>query len=218
MPYKDEQTQREADKFYHKRLRAKRKLEAEARNEKFIEEIPETAENLNYGMKATPEKPMTWEEFLEENPKADKTEWIQYKIKFSYEHKWKMEKETEDKRKAREEREHFQTREHPCILWRRMYEKGQKCDFYYNHIDSCHDCMKWYAKQKDRSALDLNETKGKNDHFPELDGYASMFAEPKPYPEDYIYSPFGTFPMNKMCPNCLSNLRPDGTCPNCQPD
>ena len=216
-PYKDEQTQREADKFYHKRLRERRKQEALARNEKFIEEIPETPENLNYGMKDNPEKPLSWEQFLEENPKADKTEWIQYKLKFSSEHKWKAEKEIEDKRKARDEQTKYGTREHPCILWRRMYEQGKKSDFYYNHIDSCYDCMKWYAKQKDRSALDLNAT-GKSPHYEELDGYASVFSSPKPDPENFAYGHSGVFPMTKICSICGSQLNEKGKCLNCQPE
>ena len=215
-PYKDEQTQREADKFYHKRLRAKRKLEAEARNEKFIEEIPETAENLNYGMKANPEKPLTWDEYSAENPKADKTEWIQYKLEFSSEHKWQAEKEIEDKRRARDEQSKYGTREHDCILWRRFYEQGKKSDFQLNHngINICLSCSAWVVKQKNRSALDLNDTKEKG-HFEELDGYASVFSSPKPDPENFAYGHGGVFPMTKICSICGSQLNEKGKCPVC---
>jgi len=219
MPYKDEQMQREANRDAMARLRARRKAEAEATNRKFEETIPETPENLNYGMKPNPEKPLTKEEFFEENPKANDTAYIQYKIKWSYTHKWQGEKAIEDKRKALNEREHFQTLNHDCILWRRMYEQGKKSDYRYNHLNSCLSCSAWYARQKNRSALDLNDMKSRTDSFKELDDYAQLFTEPKGSPEDFIYHPSGVkFPLNVMCPNCLTNLRANGTCPNCQPD
>ncbi|MCJ7633162.1 hypothetical protein MUP77_12320 [Candidatus Bathyarchaeota archaeon] len=216
MPYSDEEEQRTAVREAMKRLRARRKLEAEATNQKFEETIPETPENLNYGMEPTRDKPLTWDEYLTENPKADKTEWIHYKMKFSLEHKWKSEIEQENKRKARDEQSKYGTREHDCILWRRMYSKGQKSDFLYNHIDSCRDCMKWYATQKQRGSLDMNDVGKKSDSFPELDGYAEVFKPERPFPEDFIGHPSGaTFPMNKCCSNCGSPLDKDGKCTFC---
>lgn len=53
MPYKDEETQREANRDAMARLRARRKAEAEATNRKFEETIPDTPENLNYGINRT---------------------------------------------------------------------------------------------------------------------------------------------------------------------
>jgi hypothetical protein len=214
MPYKDEETQKEAVKFYMKRLRAKRKAEALARGEKFTEEIADKVENINYGMKPTRESPMSYEEFLAENPTLTKREFIRYKIKFASEHKWRAEKETEDKRRSFVERENYGTQNHDCILWRRMFEKNQFSDFRYNHIFACLDCQKWYARHK-TDPLDLNGTKGKSDNYEELRGYSEVFKQNNPDPEDTIYTPNGAFPLNKICGFCGARLDEDGKCPNC---
>jgi hypothetical protein len=46
----------------------------------------------------------------------------------------------------------------------------------------------------------------------ELSGYAQAFAEPKPYPEDFVYSPFGVYSMTKICSFCGSKLNAKGKC------
>lgn len=220
MPFKDLEEKRIAAREAMARLRARRKAEAEVTNRKFEETIPDTPENLNYGMQPTREKPQTKEEFLAENPEATDKTWIDYKIKWSYTHKWKAEKEILDRRKALNERERYQTLNHECVLWRRFHEQGKNNVFQLNHngINICESCSAWYAKQKDRSALDLNNMKGKQ-HFEELDGYAQMFAESKPFPEDYIYHSSGAkFPMTKICNICGSCLNEKGKCPVCDPD
>lgn len=217
MPYKDKEEQREAVKFAVRRYREKLKQEAEATHQKFEENISLTPENLNYGMEPTKEKALTWDEYQRENLVATKDDWVKYKLKFFYDHQGKAEQEKEEKRKRNEERSRFNTSNHDCVLWRRMYSKGQKSDFLYNHIDQCKDCMAWYARQKNTSTLDLNDTKDKQ-HFEELDGYASAFKPQTPYPEDFVYGHGGVFPMTRICPICgSSNLRPNGSCLNCSP-
>lgn len=219
MPYKDKEAQREANKSAAKRYRIKKKMEAEATGRKFEETIPETPENLNFGMEPTREKPLSWDEYLAENPKADKTEWVQYKIKFYYEHKWRNEQERENRKKAIAEREKYGTNQHDCILWRRQFTKGQRSDFFYNHNSSCMPCSRWYEKQKDTSSLDLNATGKKSEGFEELDGYAEAFKEPEPFPEDFLHTPMGTFVLNRCCGTCGMPLKANGKCPVCdQPD
>lgn len=214
MPYKNAETQREADKFYHKRRRLKLKQEAEKLGKKFEEDIPDTPENLNYGMTENREKPMSREEFLELNPTLTDKEFIQYKIKWSFQNKWKVEKETEDKRKSFVDREHFGTQNHDCQLWRRLYEKGQFSDYRFNHLDACLDCQKWYARHKN-DPLDLNDTKRNAENFEELKGYSDAFREPNPNPEDYMYTPNGAYPMSKICGFCGRPLDEKGRCKVC---
>lgn len=123
--------------------------------------------------------------------------------------------EEDRKRKNKELSIKYGTTEPDCLTWRDQYIKGQKSEFRYNHLQNCESCNRWYALHKN-DPLDLN--KGMEDVKDELKGYEEAFKTPKPDSEDYIYTPMGKYPMNRMCPICLSNLRPDGTCPVCEPD
>lgn len=176
MPLKDQEEQRIASREAMKRLRERRKLEAKTTEHKFEEELLLDAENLNYKMEPNPEKPMSFEEFQAENPEATMKEYIAYKIAWSYNHSWKAEKEELDKLKNRSEREKFRTSNHECILWRRQFEQHQRSDFFYNHIQSCYDCMQYYAERKGKGLLDLNDVGNKGD-YEELRGYNETFGE-----------------------------------------
>jgi hypothetical protein len=177
MPIKDIEEQRIASREAMKRLRERRKAEAEATKTKFEETLPLDAENLNYNMEPTKEKPLSLEEYLTQHPEADMNEYIAYKIQWSYSHSWKKEKEEQDKLKNRSEREKFGTNQHECLVFRRQLEKGQRSNEFYNHISVCHLCMSYYAKRKSQDLLDLNNV-GKAD-YEEMKGYNEVFGEKK---------------------------------------
>ena len=132
----------------------------------------------------------------------------------------------EKKRIEREEHRklcvHFGTTNEDCLLFRRIHEKKEEHGFeiktefvqlYINHAQSCVSCGLWAKGDRD----DLNANKGKKYENDELKGYEEVF-KPKPsgFPEDYVTAPDGTaFPMNRICPNCGSELDDKGKCPNC---
>jgi len=173
--------------------------------------------NINEGMKLTREEPMTWDEYQKENLVSSKTDWIKYKLEFFQKHKYKDQIERAKNERSSEESLKYGTHQHDCILCRRAIEAGRRGPFIYNHLDNCKPCCAWYARQKDRSSLDLNDTKGKSQSFEELKGYEEAFREPKPYPEDYVYSNDGVFPMTKICSICGTPTTPKGNCPVCDP-
>lgn len=115
-------------------------------------------------------------------------------------------REEEQQRKTLELQCHFETSESDCLEWRREFESERRSDFFYNHLDACKLCASWMVKQK-KDPLDLNiKGKGKS-QYPELDSYAEAFKPSEPFPEDYVHSPYGTFPMTACCSVCGQPLR-----------
>jgi hypothetical protein len=108
-----------------------------------------------------------------------------------------------------------------CLLWRSCYESGRRYDDFYNHIDTCFACKSWMMKHK-KDSLDLNavgDNKEKEEEYPELKGYGEAFGHSnEDFPEDYVRHPTGgIWEMQRICSTCGSELRPDGSCPVCNP-
>jgi hypothetical protein len=87
MPYKDPERKRQVWRESKRRQRAKQKEEAM----KSVDPL-----DLNYGMKPTKPKFMTFEEYCEEYPDSTKTDWIRAKIVFDHEQSLPKSEEPEE--------------------------------------------------------------------------------------------------------------------------
>lgn len=182
-----------------------------------VEQLPENQLNVIVL------EPLSFEEFQKLNPESTKTEWIKYKLEFSRE-KWQQEQEQHNRLRAREERAYFGTINHDCVLWRKQYLSGRRSDFFYNHVQACLDCSKWYAARKDTDKYDINGVGHGSDNYEELrvfgKEYEKTFRSGESFPEDFIYRPDGSIHyLNHICQNCGTTLKANGKCPVCdEPD
>jgi len=117
--------------------------------------------------------------------------------------------EKENARKTRILGLKFGTDKPDCLEFRSEFSKGQMSDFLFNHVEYCRSCASWYARNK-LDALNLNDVKEES-----KDGYTETFSEKKPFPEDFIYSNGGVFPLNSVCAECGTPLI-KGKCPKCE--
>jgi hypothetical protein len=103
-----------------------------------------------------------------------------------------------EKEHLRELCEKFGTTRPDCLRFRELEESGNRNEFWFEHLETCHDCGKW-IKQK---PLDLNNIGNKNQ-----DGYTELFRN----------SEFQE-PLNhgwvSMCPFCGAPLDEKGECTN----
>jgi hypothetical protein len=62
----------------------------------------------------------------------------------------------------------YGTKNADCLKFRKLYEEKDHNEFFFQHLESCHECGKWAKNRK----FDMNDTRG---NFEELRGYAEVF-------------------------------------------